>query len=71
MSVGRLRARPGDPIEPAVEIGARITAQSGGFVGYLRLRTPEGSETTRAVPAATCEEVVSAMSLIATLVTPP
>jgi len=65
------RARLADPIEPAVELGARILAQSGGFIGYLRVRALDWNETMRAVPAATCEEVVSAMSLIAVTVVDP
>jgi hypothetical protein len=65
------RARLADPIEPAVDLGVSIVAESGGFMGYLRVRTVEGNETRRAVPAATCEEVVSALSLIAAIVVDP
>jgi hypothetical protein len=65
------RARLADPIEPAVDLGATVIARSGGFMGYLRVRPIEGTETTRAVPAATCDEVVSALALIAAIVVDP
>jgi hypothetical protein len=65
------RARVANPIEPAVDLGVVVVAENGGFMGYLRVRPVEGNETRRAVPAATCDEVVSALSLIAAIVVDP
>lgn len=65
------RAHAAGPAEPAFEIGAEVVAEQAGFTGRLRVRTPEATETTRVVPAATCAEVVDAMALIAAMVIDP
>lgn len=62
------RARAG---EAAIEINALVAPEGGGFLGVLRIRRPDGTETTRSVPAATCSEAASAMALIATIAIDP
>src|SRR5262245_30548902 len=65
------RAHAANPIEPAIDFGAQIVEEAGGFLGLLRVRTLDGAETTRAVPATTCAEAVSAMALIVAIVVDP
>jgi hypothetical protein len=65
------KARSAATGEPAIELLAFVTHQDGGFLGVLRIRRPDGTETTRAVPALTCGEAASAMTLIAAIAVDP
>ncbi len=49
----------------------RVTPQSHHFVGRLTIRDPDGSEAERSLSAASCDEVVSGLALIAAVVLDP
>jgi hypothetical protein len=48
-----------------------LADRTNGVVGQLRWLEPEGGETARAVSGTTCEEVVSALALIAAVLVDP
>ncbi|HEX4341251.1 MAG TPA: hypothetical protein VH062_35320 [Polyangiaceae bacterium] len=61
-------ARPG---ETAIDVDASVGPDGGAFLGLLRIQRPDGTETRRTVPAASCVEVVSAMAFIAAVAIDP
>jgi hypothetical protein len=65
------KAHPAADAEPAIDLLAFVTVTEGGFLGVLRIRRPDGTETTRGVPAATCAEAAQAMTLIAAIAVDP
>jgi hypothetical protein len=65
------RARPGTPVESAVDLWVTIGEHTEGFVGELRVRYPDGSQFTRTVPAPDCDESTSAIALIAAIAIDP
>jgi hypothetical protein len=59
------------PNEVALVVDVGTPPPGDGVLGKLRIRTPKRTETTRAVPAASCEEAASAMALIVTTALDP
>lgn len=59
------RLRRAQPGESALRFRVEFTSNGGALAGRLTLREMDGTETTRFVPQASCEELVSAMALIA------
>ena len=56
------RARPG---EAALDFSLRTVKTAEVFSGQLRVRELDGNETTRTISGATCDEVLSALALVA------
>jgi len=65
------RARRADPGDVAIDVAASATVRLGGFLGVLRIRRPDGTETERTVPATSCVEAIRAMAFIATVAIDP
>jgi hypothetical protein len=65
----RLRHASGD--EPALLFRIAIAPSGATLNGRLSVRELDGSETARDVPGATCEEVTTAMALIAAVLVDP
>jgi hypothetical protein len=65
------RVHRASPDETATDIDALASLREGGFLGMLRIRRPDGTESTRSVPAPTCTETVSAMAFIAAITIDP
>lgn len=65
------RVRVVDTTEPIASIAVELGDRTTGIVGQLRLREPDGTETLRAVAGKSCEEVVSALALIAAVLVDP
>lgn len=65
------RAHRASPDETATDIEALASVREGGFLGMLRIRRPDGTESTRSIPAATCKETMSAMAFIAAITIDP
>jgi hypothetical protein len=65
------RLRPAQADEPALGFYAELVERSGSATGRLTARTPDGREVTREVRGATCDDVVTALALIAALAADP
>jgi len=59
------RLRPAGAAEAGVAFTLQIAKMDGVFRGRLRVRELDGNETTRAITGASCDEVLSALALIA------
>ncbi|HVU04121.1 MAG TPA: hypothetical protein VHE30_20325 [Polyangiaceae bacterium] len=57
--------------EASTLVAVHIVPEAGGYLGLLGLRRPDGTESTRAVPAASCDEAASALALIAAIAVDP
>jgi hypothetical protein len=64
-------ARLSDDNQPAHAFRVAIVRTPGGTNGNLSIREPDGTASTRHVEAATCDEVVGALALIAALTLDP
>ena len=65
------RLRPADGNERSLAFRISIAPNGATLIGRLSVRELDGSETTREVPGATCEEVTTAMALIAAVLVDP
>jgi len=65
------RARPAVGSEPALRFVVEVAAKSPPWVGRLTVQDLGGATTVREVPGASCQEVVSAMALIAAILVDP
>jgi hypothetical protein len=63
--------RPAQGDEPALGFYAELAERAGSATGRLTARTPDGREVTREVRGATCDDVVTALALIAALAADP
>ena len=65
------RLRPAEGDEPALGFYAELDARGGSATGRLTARSPDGREVMREVRGATCDDVVTALALIAALAADP
>jgi hypothetical protein len=65
------RVRVVESTEPLPTLAVELADRGAKVLGELRLTETDGSETTRAVVGATCEEVVPALALIAAVLVDP
>jgi hypothetical protein len=65
------RVRASDVPGAGATFVVELADHSGGVTGQLRWLEPAGGETVRTVSGATCEEVVSALALIAAVLVDP
>ncbi|MEO8905703.1 MAG: hypothetical protein ABI488_24470 [Polyangiaceae bacterium] len=65
------RLRPAVADEPALGFYAELVDRSGSATGRLTARTADGREVTREVRGTTCDDVVTALALIAALAADP
>ncbi len=65
------RLRPAEGDEPALGFYAELDARGGSATGRLTARSPDGREVKREVRGATCDDVVTALALIAALAADP
>jgi hypothetical protein len=65
------RLRPAEADEPALGFYAELDASGGSATGRLTARSPDGREVKREVRGATCDDVVTALALIAALAADP
>ncbi|MDQ2646484.1 MAG: hypothetical protein M3020_21925 [Myxococcota bacterium] len=65
------RLRLADSDEAALALNVELTRAAQGIEGRLTLRESDGHVTEREVPGGDCEEVLSAMALIAALTVDP
>lgn len=65
------RLRPAEGDEPALGFYAELDDRSGYATGSLTARSPDGREVTRTVRGPTCDDVVTALALIAALAADP
>jgi hypothetical protein len=65
------RAHLASANERARILVVRVTPQGRRFLGRLTIRDPDGTEAERSLSAATCDEVVSGLALIAAVVLDP
>jgi hypothetical protein len=65
------RLRPAEGDEPALGFYAELDARGGSATGHLTARSPDGREVKREVRGATCDDVVTALALIAALAADP
>jgi hypothetical protein len=65
------RLRPAEADEPALGFYAELVERAGSATGRLTARTPDGREVAREVRGATCDDVVTALALIAALAADP
>jgi hypothetical protein len=65
------RLRPAEGGERATTLLAELLREAAGVRGHLTVRKATGEVLTRDVPGRTCQEVVSAMALIAALMVDP
>ncbi len=65
------RLRPAEGDEPALGFYAELDDRSGYATGRLTARSPDGREVTRTVRGPTCDDVVTALALIAALAADP
>lgn len=65
------RLRPAQEGERATTLRAELLREATGVRGHLTVRKGNGEVLTRDVPGRTCQEVVSAMALIAALAVDP
>lgn len=63
--------RPAQGDEPALGFYAELDARGGSATGRLTARSPDGREVKREVRGATCDDVVTALALIAALAADP
>ncbi len=63
--------RPARADEPALGFYAELSEDSGAATGRLTARTPDGREVQREVHGATCDDVATALALIAALMADP
>ena len=65
------RAHLASRSERARLLVVRVTPQGHRFLGRLTIRDPDGTEAERSLSAASCDEVVSGLALIAAVVLDP
>jgi hypothetical protein len=65
------RLRPAEGAEPALGFYAELSERAGSATGRLTARRPDGREVTREVRGTTCDDVVTALALIAALAADP
>lgn len=65
------KVRRGDEGRPSRTFVIRLAAGNDGSTGHLAVRAVDGSTTEREVAGDTCEEVVSALALVAALAVDP
>ncbi len=65
------RLRPAEGDEAALGFYAELDDRSGYATGRLTARSPDGREVTRTVRGPTCDDVVTALALIAALAADP
>jgi hypothetical protein len=65
------RVRAARPGEAAFALRIEVREHEGSLLGRLTLREPNGDVTVRAVPGATCEEVIDALLVIAAVLVQP
>jgi len=65
------RLRPAEGDEPALGFYAELDDRNGYATGRLTARSPDGREVTRTVRGPTCDDVVTALALIAALAADP
>lgn len=65
------RLRPAEADEPALGFYAEIAERGGSATGRLTARSPDGREVVREVRGPTCEDVTTALALIAALAADP
>jgi hypothetical protein len=65
------RLRLAEGAEPALGFYAELDARSGSAKGTLTARSPDGREVRREVRGSTCDDVVTALALIAALAADP
>jgi hypothetical protein len=68
---GTAHARPAVGEEPRHDMTVVVSRGESGFVASLTVRSPDGSETARSVPAPTCAEAVDAAALILAITIDP
>lgn len=64
-------ARPAEGDEPRHDMSVVVSRAETGFVAAIAVRSPDGSETARTVPAPTCTEAVDAAALILAITIDP
>jgi hypothetical protein len=64
-------ARPAVGDEPHYDVSVVVARSESGFLASLQVHGPDGTETSRAVPAPTCAEVIDAVSLIVAITIDP
>jgi hypothetical protein len=65
------RLRLAEDAEPALGFYAELDARGGSATGRLTARSPDGREVRREVRGANCDDVVTALALIAALAADP
>jgi hypothetical protein len=65
------RLRPAEGDEPALGFYAELVEQAGSATGRLTARSPDGREVVREVRGPTCDDVSTALALIAALAADP
>ena len=65
------RLRPADADEPALGFYAELEEQASSATGRLTARSPDGREVVREVRGPTCDDVATALALIAALAADP
>lgn len=65
------RLRPAEADEPALGFYAELSEREGSATGRLTARSPDGREVVREVRGPTCDDVVTALALIAALAVDP
>ncbi|MEP7050063.1 MAG: hypothetical protein ABJB12_06905 [Pseudomonadota bacterium] len=65
------RLRPAVADEPALGFYAELVERAGSATGRLTARSADGREVTREVRGSTCDDVVTALALIAALAADP
>ena len=65
------RLRPAEGDEPALGFYAELDARADSATGRLTARSPDGREVKREVRGPTCDDVVTALALIAALAADP
>ena len=65
------RLRPAEGAEPALGFYVELTEQTGSATGHLTARSSDGREVVREVRGPTCDDVATALALIAALAADP
>lgn len=65
------RLRPAVSDEPALGFYAELVEENGSALGRLTARSPDGREVTREVRGPTCDDVSTALALIAAMAVDP
>ncbi|HEY4158943.1 MAG TPA: hypothetical protein VGM29_12630, partial [Polyangiaceae bacterium] len=65
------RLRPALASEPAIDFSLELGSTGRALSGRLRVRERDGNETERVVTGASCDEVLSALALIAAVLVDP